>query len=47
MLDNIVNFLKGFSPEAIITIIAAMPVVELRLAVPYGVFQLGMDIKTV
>jgi len=47
MVDNIVNFLKGFSPEAIITIIAAMPVVELRLAVPYGVFQLGMDIKTV
>lgn len=47
MIDHIVNFLNGFSPEAIITIIAAMPVVELRLAIPYGILQLDLDIKTV
>jgi uncharacterized membrane protein len=47
MIDNIVNFLKGFSPEAIITIIAAMPVVELRAAIPYGIKFLKMDVQTV
>jgi len=47
MTDYIVSFLKEFSPEAIITIIAAMPVSELRGAIPYGVIQLDMDIKTV
>jgi uncharacterized membrane protein len=45
--DQIVSFLKGFSPEAIITIIAAMPVVELRLSIPYGILKMGMAVKTV
>jgi uncharacterized membrane protein len=47
MTDYIVSFLKGFSPESIITIIAALPVVELRLAIPYGILHLKMAVKTV
>jgi uncharacterized membrane protein len=45
--EHIVKFLNGLSPEAIITIIAAMPVVELRLAIPYGIVKMGMAVKTV
>ncbi len=45
--DKIVVFLSGLSPKWIITIIAAMPVVELRLAIPYGIVKMGMGIKTV
>ncbi|MBU1087183.1 MAG: small multi-drug export protein [Candidatus Omnitrophica bacterium] len=47
IIDKLVIFLNGLSPEWIITIIAAMPVVELRLAIPYGLFKMGMGIKTV
>ncbi|MFH1062333.1 MAG: small multi-drug export protein [Candidatus Omnitrophota bacterium] len=45
--DQIVSFLNGLSPKWIITIIAAMPVVELRLAIPYGIVKMGMAVKTV
>lgn len=47
LTDKIVVFLNGLSAEWIVTIIAAMPVVELRLAIPYGIVKMGMSLKTV
>ncbi len=47
MVEHIIVYLKGISPEWVIAIIAAMPVVELRLSIPYGIAKMGMDVKTV
>jgi uncharacterized membrane protein len=45
--DKIVGFLQGLPQETIITIIAAMPVVELRLSIPYGIAKMGLPITSV
>ena len=47
LTDKVVAVLQGLSDEAIITVIAAMPVVELRLAIPYGIAKMAMPVKTV
>ena len=45
MIESIVNSLKQFfSPEIITSIIAALPVVELRLAIPFAVTKWSFSI---
>lgn len=47
IIEATVNFLRGVSPEWVIAIIAALPIVELRLSIPYGIWKMGMNVWVV
>ena len=43
-LSELLDLLKGFPPEAAVFIAAALPVLELRGAIPFGVFYFSMPV---
>lgn len=43
MIETVVNWLKDLSPEATVTIVAMLPISELRGAIPLGLF-LGLSL---
>ena len=47
MIGKIIELLNGLPKEAITTIIAALPVVELRLAIPVAYMKFGMPISKI
>jgi len=44
MVERIVSWLQGIPDPLVLVIIAALPVVELRLSIPYGILSMHMPV---